>query len=167
MTVPASKKRKPPSLVAVPPPLPDVISASHPPPTRLHLLHLTTSTSGCLCLVCRPTRWILVGGVDPLCGCKSQWKVLQTGKTNWINFVRRKTFSTYLSNHKKNYHSRDTWTTEISHQLTSWNIIDYHWLSLIFIDDHLLSLIIIDYHWLSENLKKKEMSDNLKSRDAS
>ena len=84
------------------------------------------------CWRCRP----------PIGGCKSPWKLPQTGKPNWVNFVCRKTFSTYLSNHKKNYHSRDTWTTKIDHQLTSWNIIDYHWLSLIIIDHHWLSLII-------------------------
>ena len=27
------------------------------------------------------------------------------------------------------WHSRDTCTTKISHQLTSWDIIDYHWVS--------------------------------------
>ena len=59
-----------------------------------------------------------------------------------------------------------TCTTEISHQLISWDVIDiagilvpqnisptifvrYHWLSLIIISYHSLSLIIIDYHWLS------------------
>ena len=41
-----------------------------------------------------------------------------------------------------------TSTKEISHQLTSWDIINYHWLSVIS-DCHYLSLLIIDYHWLS------------------
>ena len=73
------------------------------------------------------------------------------------------------------YHwpSRDSYTIKMSHQLNSWDIIDYHWLSLIFIDYQRLSLIIIAYHGLSENAKKVNYwltywpTYNLKSRDAS
>ena len=47
------------------------------------------------------------------------------------------------------WHSRDNFITKIFHQLTSWDIIDYHWLSLIIIGYHWLSFIIIDHDWLS------------------
>ena len=54
---------------------------------------------------------------------------------------------TYFARYHR--HSRDTCTIKISHQLTSWDIMDYHWLSSITIDYHGLSWIIMDYHWLS------------------
>ena len=39
---------------------------------------------------------------------------------------------------KYHWQSRDHCIAKISHQLTSWDIIDYHW----------LSLLVIDYYWL-------------------
>ena len=54
------------------------------------------------------------------------------------------------------WHSRDTCTTKISHKLTWWDIIDYHWLSLIWKYEKL---------WLT-NSPTDSLSDNLKSGDA-
>ena len=51
----------------------------------------------------------------------------------WTNFV------------KYHWHGRGTCTTKISHQLTLWDIIDYHWSSWFIIHYHWLSLLIIIY----------------------
>ena len=76
---------------------------------------------------------------------------------NWISCNTCITCTTKISWDIIDIYRRHTCTTKISHQLTSWDIIDYHWLSLIIIDYHCLSLlayhclslIIIDYHRLS------------------
>ena len=84
-----------------------------------------------------------------------------------------------------------TYTTEISHKLISWDIIDLagilatptnfmrcHWLSFIVSDNHWLKLALIDSHWLSliiidylkirkHHLFTDRLTDNLRWRDTS